>query len=81
MQWPVLTLDQEVPYYFSFLSSLPDDSITHAQIKHIWVCLVYIPSYSDMADTATTETSKLEDIDTIIYICANFLGLYSISSS
>ena len=34
-----------------------------------------------MADTATTEASKLEDVDIIIRIRANFLGLYSIRSS
>ena len=46
---------------------LPDNSITHPQIKHIWVYLVYM---------ATTETPKLEDIDIIICICAKFLALH-----
>ena len=59
--------------------SLPDDSITHAQIKHIWVYLVYITP--GIADTATTETSKLEVINTTICIRANFLSLYGIGSS
>ena len=64
---------------FWFLCSFPHNPITHAQIKHIWVYPVYI--LPDMADMATTETSKLEDIDIIICIRANFLGLYSVGSS
>ena len=85
MDWHLLCNDQFLlsikRFYivFSFLCSLPDRSITHAQIKHIWVYLVYIPL--DMADTAATETPKLEDINIIICIRANFLGLYSIGNS
>ena len=52
--------------------------LTTPQIEHIWVHLAYIPP--DMANTTTTETSVLEDIDIIICIRANFLGLYNISS-
>ena len=66
-------------YIIWFLCSFPHNPITHAQIKHIWVYPVYI--LPDMADMATTETSKLEDIDIIICIRANFLGLYSVGSS
>ena len=60
-------------HHFLFLCSFPDNSITPTQIKHIWVYLVYIPP--NMADTAIAETSKLDDINIIICIRANFLDL------
>ena len=60
-----------------FPFSLSDNSITHTQVKHVWVSLsLHIPP--DTADMATTEASTLENVDIIICIGADSLALYSV---
>ena len=60
-------------FYIDLLFPLSNNLITYPQIEHIWV--YPLNALSNMDDTTTTEAAKSEDVDIVICIRANSLGL------